>query len=72
LPQVAAVTLEPGFGQVGMFFRIRRGIRQRQHDLYQGQSIRIAMMDAGNEHAAAAIIFHDMELPQRLGVIQWR
>ena len=55
-----------------MSFGLRRGIGQREHDLDQGHAIGIAMVDASDQHATSTIIFHNMKLPEWLGMIKWR
>jgi hypothetical protein len=45
-------------------------IRQRQQDLHQGQAVGDAVMQYRHQRAAALIIVHTVEAPQRMRVIE--
>ncbi len=68
----AAIALEPCLGKLGARLRLLRRVGQRKQHLHEREPVRVAVMDARDQHAAAAVVLDDMKLPERVRMIERR
>ena len=67
---LGAILLQPGLAQIRALAGLAGGVGERQEHLHQGDAVGIAVVDARNQRRATVIFLDQMELPERLGLVE--